>query len=252
MVRALGLMAPKPVLLLALLVASTAAAARPEMRQERALDFAPDEAFQRDGGVQFFYALEPSLDTPPAGSAWAQLRALDDKAATGDAFQIVMSRIVYTVNRDVSYFSEARARDTKYLAAVAPEMKVTAEPGGSFRVGRMPSNSFRLTWFDAPSAAEPSLTAFFSLLPKDAAPRSIVVQRNSDFSRVMGWRTAERAITYTAHYALSPGVTRIYVVTLSLLYHVPPFFLGGRNRVYREAVDETAALIEALREYRGP
>lgn len=244
-------MNPSLPLLLAL-VGSAAAAARPEMRREEQLDFAPDEAFQRDGGVQFFYALEPSLATPPAKSAWARLRALDDLAKPTDAYEVVMSRIVYTVSRDVSYFTQARARDTRYLAIVAPEMKVTAAPDGSFRVGRLPTNRFRLAWSDAPTPADPTLEPFFQFLPKDAAPASIVVQRNTDFGRVMGWRTAERALTYTAHFALGPGVTRVHVVTLSLLVHVPPFFLGGKGRVYREAVDETAKLIEALREYRGP
>lgn len=238
--------------LLLALVASAAAAAPPEMRREPQLDFKPDEAFQRDGGVQFFYALEPSLPTPPATSAWARLRPLDDLATPTDAYEVVMSRIVYTVARDVSYFTEARARDTKYLATVAPEMKVTAAPDGSFLVGRMPKNRFRLSWFDAPTPAEPTLEPFFRFLPTDAAPASIVVQRNSEFGRVMGWRTAERSITYTAHFSRGPGVTRVHVVTMSLLYHVPPFFLGGKARVYREAVDETANLIEALREYRGP
>jgi hypothetical protein len=238
--------------LFALLLTATAGVAAPaEMRREESLDFAVDEAFQRAGGVQYFFALEPSAPNPPATSALGRLRPLDDKAADTDAYQVVMSRIVYTVERDLSYFTEARARDVAYLKAVAPEMGVELEADGSFVVNRTPRNRFRLTWLDAPAPGDPALARFSEFLPKGERPASIVVQKNSDFARVMGFRTAERAITYTAHFPLGPGRTRIFVCTLSLLYHVPPFFLGGRDRVFRESVEGAAGLIERLRDYRG-
>lgn len=241
-----------PRVLLALALLGTAAlAAPPEMRREPAPDFEPDEAFQADGGVQFFYALEVTVTAPDAGTSWARFRPLDDQAQATDAYHAVMSRIVYTVERDVSYFTETRARDARYLEEVAPEMKVTAQQDGSFLVGRTPANRFTLRWYDAPAGDEPTLEPFFAFLPKSARPSSVVVQRNTEFARVMGMRTAERSITYTAHLALGPGRTRVFVCTVSLLHALPPFFLGGKNRVYREAVDETQRLIEALREYRG-
>jgi hypothetical protein len=234
------------------LLAATALATTPELRKETRVDFEIDAAFQSDGGIQFFYAFEPTTAAPAKGTAWARFRPLDDKATASDAYHAVMSRIVYTVERDVSYFTEARARDTGYLAAVAPEAKVTAEKDGSFRAGRMPTNRFTITWHEPAEPTSPTLAPLFAFLPPGVSPASVVVQRNSDFARVMGWRTAERSITYTAHEAIGPGRTRIHVCTVSLLHHVPPFFLGGKDRVYREAVDETKALIEALRDYRGP
>lgn len=226
-------------------------AAPPAMRRESAPEFEVDEAFQNDGGVQYFYEFETTVAKPKAGSAWSVFRPLDDLAKPTDAYEAVLSQIVYTVERDASWFTEDRARSLDYLRAVAPEMKITVKPDGSFLVGRMPQNRFRLTWYAAPRATDPTLAPFFAFLPKGAEPVSIVVQHNSDFARVMGMRTAERSITYTAHLAIAPGRTRIVVCTVSLLHHVPPFFLGGKDRVYREAVAETASLIKALREYKG-
>jgi hypothetical protein len=233
------------------LLALSLAATPVEMRREEALDFSVDEPFQRAGGVQYFYELAPSDPNPPANSALGRLRPLDDLATPDDAYQVVMSRLVYTVERDISYFTEARSRDVSYLKAVAPEMLVSLEPDGSFIVGRTPRNRFRLTWLDAPKPSDPALTRFFELLPPGAPPVSVVIQKNSDFSRVMGWRTAERSVTYTAHFPLGGGRTRIVVCTMSLLHHLPPFFLGGKDRIFRESVEGAASLIEHLRDYAG-
>lgn len=225
-------------------------AAAPEMRREASLGFVADEAFQAQGGVQYFYELAEPTPTPPIGSALARFRALDPFSTPDDPYFVVMSRLVYTLDRDISFFTEARARDVGYLRRVAPEMGVRLEPDGTFRVTKMPSNLFTLAWFEAPSGNEPSLARFFEFFT--GTPASIVVQTNTSFSRVMGWRTAERSLTFTAHFALSPGKTRVVVCTTSLLHHLPPFFLGGKGRVLRESVEGAASLIQQLRSYDGP
>ncbi len=225
------------------------AAAPGELRRESELDFAVDEAFQQAGGVQYFYDLaEPA---PEPSSALTRFRAMDAESSIDDPYTVVMSRLVYTVEHDLSFFTEARARDVGFLKRVAPEMGVRLEPDGTFRVTRAPSNRFKLTWFQEPIAsADPALTAFLRLLPPGERPASIVLQQNDDFARVLGWRTAERAITFTAHFAIAPGRTRVVVCSMSLLHHLPPFFLGGRGRVFRESVDGAARLIGQLRAWK--
>ncbi len=226
-----------------------------EMRRETSLDFAIDEAFQQVGGVQYFYEFASPDPRPKPSSALARFRAMDAKSTIDDPYHVVMSRLVYTVERDLSFFTEARARDVKYLKQVAPAVGISVERDGTFRAAQAPSNRFRLTWLDAPTresvAGDAALANFFEFFPKGAQPASIIVQKNFDFARVMGWRTAERAITYTAHESLGPGRTRIHVCTMSLLHHVPPFFLGGKERVFRESIDGAAQLIAQLRAYSG-
>ncbi len=233
-----------PLVALAILTASPV-----EMRREADLEFAVDEAFQQDGGVQYFYELaEPG---PKPSSALTRFRAMDPESTIDDPYVVVMSRLVYTLERDISFFTETRARDVSYLKQVAPDMGVRLEPDGTFRVTKVPSNRFKLTWFDEPVAGnDPALTAFFGLLPAADKPASVVLQKNDDFARVMGWRTAERAITFTAHFAIAPGRTRVVVCNMSLLHHLPPFFLGGRGRVFHESVDGAATLIGHLRAWR--
>ncbi|MFZ5444611.1 MAG: hypothetical protein ACOZQL_31750 [Myxococcota bacterium] len=235
----------------ALLFAHLVFAAAPEMRRETNLDFATDEAFQAQGGVQYYYELAAPNDAPPESSALARFRALDPQATPKDPYHVVMGRIEYTVERDVSYFTEARARDVTYLRKVAPEMGVRREPDGAFRVSKSPSNRFTISWFDAPEPdGDAFLRRFFAFLP--GKPASVVVQRNEQFARVLGFRTAERALTYTAHLPLGPGRTRVSVITMSLLVNLPPDFLGGPNRIIEESVEGAQTLIRQLREYSGP
>jgi hypothetical protein len=229
------------------LIVLTLAAAPVELRQERALDFAVDEAFQNDGGVQYFYELADPVAKPTEGSPLAIFRSMDELSKPNDPYHVVMSRLVYTVDRDVSFFTEARARDAEWMNRVAPDVGVTAEADGSFRAARTPSNRFRITWLEPPFPDDAGLKRFLSLLPSGAVPVSVVVQKNSDFSRVLGMRTAERALTYTAHVPLGPGRTRVFVCSMSLLHTLPPFFLGGRKRVYVEAIEGAGKLIEQLR-----
>ncbi len=235
----------------ALLVLSTATlAAEPTLRREATLDFPADEAFQAGGGVQFFYAFATpdELRDPAPSSPLARLRALDDRARDGEALFVVMSRLVYTLERDVSFFTAARARDVTYINAVAPEVQARVDEAGVFHTPLMPANRFTIAW----QQPVPDDSPLFAFLPDGARPDSIVVQRNADFARVLGFRTAERSVTWTAHVPLGAGRTRVFVCTMSLLHNVPPPFMGGRQRVYDEAIDQAARLIGRLRAYRGP
>lgn len=234
---------------LLVLFASAALAAEPQMRRETSLDFAVDEAFQNDGGVQYFYAFAEPAEVADAGvgSALAKLRVLDDKAKPGEQLHAVMSRIVYTLERDVSFFTETRARDVSYINTIAPEVKARVDIDGVFHVTKSPANRFTIEWQKPVSAKSP----FHAFLSEGAEPDSIIVQRNSDFARVMGFRTAERSVTWTAHVSLGVGRTRVFVCTTSLMHNIPPGFMGGKERVYKEAVGSATQLIGRLRAYKG-
>jgi hypothetical protein len=66
----------------------------------------------------------------------------------------------------------------------------------------------------------------------------------------MGFRTAEGSFTWTAHYAVAPGQTRIVVLMMSYLAMLPPFFLGGEERVLHESTTGALRLIGRLRDLR--
>ena len=52
---------------------------------------------------------------------------------------VVLSRLVYTIDKDVSFFTEARTRDIDYINAIAREAKVSRNDDGSFRASQTPA-----------------------------------------------------------------------------------------------------------------
>lgn len=225
-----------------------AIAAAPESDRESSVDFTIDEALLARGGVQFFLELTPVVEPLKEGSTVSRFMRLDGTTAKA-GLHALMGRVVYDIDRDISFFTEKRARDITYIQRLAPEMGVKSDGDGSFRVSKTPGNRFTIQWFDAPSAQQQELTGFFPFIV--GSPHSVAVQRNSEFARVLGFRTAERSVTFTAHVPIAPGKTRVQICTLSLLVNLPPAFLGGSARVERESIEGTQQLIKQLREYDG-
>lgn len=245
---------------LSLALLALSAAAETPMRRESDPRFVIDARFQDQGGVQYFYALLADEPSPEKNELFTLFRPFDASDRWGRLDRpahVVLSRLVYTVERDASFFSEARARDVGYINAVAKEMNVVKRDDGTFRVGAMPSNTFRIEYYDQPrlqaGALElPAVKRALELAGPQVQPAAVVFQENFDFARVLGMRTAEGSVTWTLHVALSPGRTRVIVFTMSYLRTLPPFFLGGARRVFRESTEGARVLIENLRAYQPP
>lgn len=245
--------------MLALVVVGSSAWAGTPSRVETSPGFAIDEAFQADGGVQLFYELVKS-EAPPAKSAtFAAFRPLDAEdhwATLAAPTHVVMMRVVYELEKDASFFNDTRVHDLRYVQAVAPDMDVSSQPDGGFRIGRAPANDAAVAYLDG-SALEaakdtPGIARALAWSGTSPWPASVVHQRNSGFSRIMGVKTGELSVTWTVHQALAPGRTRVSVTSLAYLHSLPPFFLGGEDRVRRESLDGALALVERLRSYAEP
>ncbi|MGV3622519.1 MAG: hypothetical protein ACO1OB_16995 [Archangium sp.] len=220
------------------------AAPLPEARREGRAGFAVDEAFQRAGGVQFFFQLiSPDADESQraAMTPFLPLDRDDRGSKYGEPMHVTVSRVSYEVEKDVSFFSRERLLDVKYMQRLAPQLEVTARPGGGFRVGRMPSSSMTIEVHED--------AAFGAPLARLAQGAPVVVQENSDFARVMGWRTAAWSSTWSFYEALAPGRTRVTVLSLNYLYNVPPPMLGGADRLFVDTRAQTLEFIAALRAY---
>jgi hypothetical protein len=236
------------------LIAGSALASSP-LQRERDVGFTVDPSFQDSGGVQYFYQLV-ERDEAKTSELVARLLPLDvhDRwIALSEPTNVVILRFVYTVDKDASFFTEARALDVDYINAVAKEMEVSRNPNGSFHIGRTPANTCWLVHYDEArvkaAANQLALKQLVALAGESGLPDSVVFQENVDFARVLGHRTAAASITWTAHFPLAPGRTRVAVLTMSYVYELPPFFLGGSSRVMRESVRGATDLIERLRAY---
>ena len=101
----------------------------------------------------------------------------------------------------------------------------------------------------ADSAVALALARMGELLPDAGVPDVLVLQENYDFARVLGWRTAELGVTWSAHYRVGEHQTMLHVCSMSYLHSTPPFFLGGDGRVLSEAIGGATLFIDNLRQY---
>lgn len=246
-------------LTVALAALAAAAHERDEVviRREPEPTYPLDLAFQRDGGVQYFYELVRSEAPPEKSATFARWRPFDVGKrydARRSPLHVVMGRISYVLDKDLSFFSEQQVRDPAYISAIAHGYGITQAKDGTYRASKMPSNAFRITYLDAAAvqreAGDGGVARLHDLQPNAALPAVVVMQENYDFSRVLGVRTGEYSYTWTAHYPLQPGQTLIDVATISYLHSAPPFFLGGDARIAAESLDGTRGFIRALRAYR--
>jgi hypothetical protein len=213
------------------------------LRREESARFAVDEGLQAGGGVQYWYALEHAVDL--------DFLDFDPLQPTRTAGHVLHSRLVHTLDKDSSFFTPARVLDVKYMNSVAPGYDISQQTTGRFHCARTPANTFTLRFISleaTPPPREPGVTRLLELCAL-GTPESVVVQNNTGFSRVLGMRTAEASSTWTGHYRLGPDRTRLCVVSMSYIFTVPPFFLGGDDRLLSESVRETLELIRHLRAY---
>lgn len=226
-----------------LVVQSAALAAPPAMRREARADFAIDDAFQADGGVQLYFELLGPEPQPKAAAAFRALDRSDRLAAIKEPVHVALTRVSYVVEKDATFFTEARLVDLSYMRALAPEMQLSARPDGGFAVGQTPSSNLSLEFHGDSAFAGDALTL--------ARGAPVLVQENADFARVLGWRTGAWSATWTFHEALGPGRTRVTALSMSYLYNLPPGFMGGAERFTRDTVSGSLAVIARLRAYDG-
>ena len=232
-----------------ILLAGLAAAAAPgeeevPLRREAALRFAVDEAVQARGGVQYWVSLQDAVNL--------DLLEFDPEHQLRSARHVLQSRLVHTLDKDASFFTPERTLDVEYMNAVAPGYEISPAGPGRFRAGRTPANDFTVRHLEvdpAPGPREPGVAQLIDVCGL-GTPESVVVQDNRGFEKVWGFRTAEASTTWTGHYRLGPGRTRVCVVSMSYIYTLPPFFLGGATRVLEESLREAVKLIRMLRAYQ--
>lgn len=224
----------------------------PEVRREPAIGFAVDTRLQDAGGLQYFFALGRRETTPLQQAPFDRLRPLLHGVEEGmPALHVLTTRIVFTVDRDAGFFTAERATDPDFLNAVIPEGRVEQIAEATFRTQLTPANTFKVRFIGEKELAkgkrEPAVQLLIDLAPELGTPVSVVTQDNYNFDRVIGVRTAAWSVTWTGHYRLPQGRTRVVSYTLSLVHNLPPFFLGGDERVHQEARKSAVALVEGIR-----
>ena len=89
-----------------------------------------------------------------------------------ERYHALVSRIVYTLEKDVTFFTEQRALDPAFMNAILPDGKIERRPDGTFRAGKRPANTFRVRFLGPEKLATPDagLKAFLEMVSDLGAP----------------------------------------------------------------------------------
>lgn len=223
----------------------------PPLRAEARIDFPCDRTFLSDGrGVQLFFELISRDVRAEDHRSFNLLRPLDkenlwDKKS--EPLYVLASRLAFVVDKDISFFSESRLQDEDYLTRLLPAFQIKRISKNGFRSDASPKHQFEISYFDREASREAWPRSLLGTNRFEQFPDVVLVQHNHGFEKVLGFKTARMGQTLSLHYALGEGRTLVVAWSLSYLYNIPPFFLGGEARVLREARLASLALIGNLR-----
>jgi hypothetical protein len=227
-------------------------AGTPGLRREPQVDFAVDRAYLASGNIQYFFQLAAPGARPSNTPALAHLVALDfdgEWARRDREYHVFLNRMVFVVDKDISFFTQQQLSDVDYMNSVLPGFEISRLSPTSFRAQKMPACTFELTYRGRDAAPlKPAL--LLGDEPGERGPE--VLQHNHDFARVMGFQTSRMSMTLTSHRALAPGKTLIDSSTFGLVYNLPPAFLGGEERIQTEARDAAVSLAQHMQSFPTP
>ncbi|MFY0581545.1 hypothetical protein ACN28S_51330 [Cystobacter fuscus] len=124
--------------------------ARPPVRREERITFEVDATLQERGGVQYFYELIDQEQDALARESFAKLQPLDARgrwAGSKEPLHVLVSRIVYTLDKDVAFFTAERVRDVAYMNTILPGADIRRKaPASTPWRRRPPTASPCATW----------------------------------------------------------------------------------------------------------
>jgi hypothetical protein len=211
------------------------------------IHFAVRAAGMKPGEILYFYDLI-SKDDAASGEAASEKSfqttlPLDFPGVwknRTEPYNIMITKNAYILNKDITFFNKQRLLDVSYINATLPQMKVSKNSDGTYTLTGTPSATSSLTYYSkADVAAQPmnsSVSAASGLDSELGTPDVMLVQHSYNFDTIMAVRTNKSSTVFSQHYAIAPGKTLVVAYSLSFVYNVPPWFLGGADRIRTEYV----------------
>ena len=165
-----------------------------------------------------------------------------------EEYYALLTKTVYGLNRDVSFFTEKRLSDVNYLQKVMPYNKLSKN-GSDYvlKVGfGAPDISYSLEFFDNYKMNErfPELTSYFRKFDRlQQDPAIMVLQHNHTFGKVLGQKTSKMSVSVTRYFDAGRGRTLVINYTLNFIHNLPPTLFGGGNILISQMQDGAAALV---------
>lgn len=169
-----------------------------------------------------------------------------------EEYYSLLTKTVYGLNQDVSYFTEERLSDEDYLQKIMPYNKLSkAGEDYELKVGfGAPDISYSLEFYDNCKMNEKfeQLGLYFNQFDQlKQDPSLMVLQHNHTFGKVLGQKTSKMSVSVTRYFEAGPGRTLVINYTLNFIHNLPPALFGGGNILINQMKEGAAALVRDTR-----
>lgn len=229
---------------------------------ERTLDFTIDKQGLFDDRIQMFYSLLDAdhvlVDSKKNTkiSFRNQILPLDIyqvyKNKGEEEYYSLLTKTVYSLPQDISFFTSQRLADVNYLQEVMPSNKIKkVNDHYELEVGfSAPDISFKLEFYTDSALTEqfPELLKYFQKYDNfEEKPSITIVQHNYRYSKIMGQKTSKMSVSISRYYDEGKNGTLVINYTLNFIHNLPPGLIGGANMLVNQMEKGMYALVRDTR-----
>ena len=229
---------------------------------ENQLDFQIEQQAIMGNKIQMFHALL-NKDGSQADCDLNAPLAFEQEALPLDIFNYyenrgeeeyytLLTKNVYGLNQDISFFTSSKLSDESYLQSVMPHNVLTkTEESYELEVGfGAPDISYTLDFYTETelTCQQPELAKYVKANDNTNLKASLtVVQHNYHFGKVLGQKTSKMSVSVTRYFDAGQGQTMAINYTLNFIHNLPPTLLGGGNLLVKQIKEGVIALVRDTR-----
>lgn len=169
-----------------------------------------------------------------------------------DQYYSLLTKTVYALPQDISFFTSQRLCDENYLQLVMPSNKIKKiNEHYELEVGfSAPDIEFKLEFYtdSALNKEFPELTKYFRNHDNfEKKPSITAVQHNYKYSKIMGQKTSKMSVSISRYYDEGQKGTLVINYTLNFIHNLPPGIVGGANMLVNQMEKGMYALVRDTR-----
>ena len=170
-----------------------------------------------------------------------------------EEYYTLLTKTIYGINQDVSYFTEERLSSIDYLEEVMPDNEISKNGNNyELEIGFGAPDIFYTLEFHTNNELNsryPELVAYFKKHDNlDLEPGISVFQHNHTFGKVMGQKTTKMSLSISRYFDAGKDQTLVINYTLSFIHNLPPPIFGGGNFILKQMREGVIALVKDTRD----
>lgn len=164
-------------------------------------------------------------------------------------YYIILNKAIYLMEEKVDYFTESLLTNEGFIQQTLPKYNITRVDDKEYHIecGTFaPDFDYSLAYFQAPYTDRqilPVIEYIKKLNPELGVPKTLTLQHNYNFGKVLFQKTSKMSIAVFAYYPYGENRTLVLNYTLNYVHNLPPKIMGGYKIMMQEIVEGMRDLV---------